>query len=240
MSDAQYVQYTNLHIFAKKWRGYKQVSTSMNKDEFRKDMQFNQYVKLDYTHPLNGRLIHIYLLAKNSKYSNSSQDLKILLAKVRDPSDVILVVESEFNIYSKRKIALYKHLRVKTYLHDNFKLIIPNGPLCYPHRILSTEEVNQLLNNDLCCSLINLPKILLEDVQCIWIGAEVGDVIEINMMSDISGNSIVYKVVVAKSGRVISFRDYDKKNPVINNEAELEDDEVIAHRENNVSDNDED
>lgn len=240
MSDEQYKQYKNLHIFAEKWRKYKQVTDVYDKDTFRKNMQFYQYVKLDYIHPKNGRSIQIYLLAKNSKYSNSSQDLKRLLAKIREPSDIILVAESEFKTYSKRSIALFKHLRVKTYLHENFNLIVPNGPLCYPHRILKHEEVNRLLNDELCCNLINLSQILLEDVQCIWIGAEVGDVVEIDMLSDISGQSIMYKVVVAKSGRVISFRNYESEKPAEEDLEEEEDEEVKAHRELNGIDNESD
>ena len=204
-------------------------------------MQFHQYVKLDYINQKNGRPVLIYLIAKGSKYANSSQDLKRLLAKIRDPTDVILVTEAPFKTYSKRSIALFKHLRVKSYLHENFILVVPNGPLCYPHRILKHEEVNKLLNNDLCCYLVNLPKILLEDVQCTWIGAEVGDVVEIKMLSDISGESIQYRVVVAKSGRVISFRDYNKKKkPVaVEEPEEEEDDDVTAHRETTKT-NDED
>jgi DNA-directed RNA polymerase subunit H (RpoH/RPB5) len=232
MSDGQYNQYINLHTFAKDWRKYKQVTPQRDKDTFRKNMQADQYVKLEYVNDKTGKPVLIYLLSKGdkkgSKYSNSSQDLKRLLAKIKDPSDVILVSRNELKIYSQKAIASFHHLRIKTYLHENFDLVIPNGPLCYPHRILSHAEVNKLLNDDLCCALINLPKILAEDVQCIWIGAEVGDVVEITMLSDITSESIQYRVVVPKSGRVISFRsELDESKEKI----EDEDDEVAEHRE---------
>jgi DNA-directed RNA polymerase subunit H (RpoH/RPB5) len=191
-------------------------------------MQSDHYVKLDYMNSKSNKPVLIYLLAKNSKYNNSSSDLKRLLSKIKDPSDVIMVSNSEFKTYSIRAISTFNHIRVKTYLHENFDLVIPNGPLCYPHRILSHEEVGQLLNNDLCCYLINLQKILLEDVQCIWIGAEVGDVVEIKMLSDITGESIQYKVVIPKSGRVISFRP-ESVDTVAN--AEYDDDDIQEHRE---------
>jgi DNA-directed RNA polymerase subunit H (RpoH/RPB5) len=229
MSDSQFEQYKNLHIFAKEWRKYKQISPQRDKDTFRKNMQADQYIKLEYINE-KGKPVLIYLLAKDGKYSNSSQDLKRLLSKIKDPSDVILVSKIPFKTYSIRAIATFKHLRVKTYLHENFDLVIPNGPLCYPHRILSHEEVGKLLNDDLCCYLVNLPKILLEDVQCIWIGAEVGDVIEITMLSDITGESIQYRVVVPKSGRVISFRTEIENDSKKSTEDE-EDDDVIEHRE---------
>lgn len=234
MSDLQYTQYKNLHIFAEKWRKYINKSSIYDNDTFRKHMQTDQYVKLDYQ-SVNGKPVLIYLFAKDSKY-NSSQDLKRLLSKIKEPSDVIIVSDAPLKTYSIRAIQTFKHLRVKTYLHENFDLIIPQGPLCYPHRILSHEEVDRLLNNELCCGLINLPKILLEDVQCIWIGAEVGDVIEIKMLSEITGESVQYRVVIPKSGRVISFRP-EQKEPITQPEQEDEDEEIQELRENAAAEN---
>jgi len=207
MSDIQYQQYQNLYIFAKDWRKYKPISNLLNKDIFRKQIQFNQYIRLDFINTKLEKPVLIYLFIKNSKYFNNSQNLKRLLVKIREPSDVILVTEALFKVYSKKIFAIFKHLRIKNYLHEHFSLIIPKGPLCYPHRILEYKEVDQLLNSDLCCYLVNLPKILVDDVQCIWIGAEVGDVIEIRSFSDIAGESIHYRVVIIKNGNFISFRE---------------------------------
>jgi hypothetical protein len=91
MSDSQFEQYKILHIFAKEWRKYKPVVAQRDKDTFRKNMQTDQYVKLEYINDRSNKPVLIYLLAKDSKYSNSSQDLKRLLAKIKEPSDVILV-----------------------------------------------------------------------------------------------------------------------------------------------------
>lgn len=251
MSDSQFEQYNNLHIFAKEWRKYKQLHPPIDRDTFRKNMQFDQYVKLEYINQKTNRPMLIYLLEKYSKYSNSSQDLKRLLTKIKEPSDVILVSYAPFKTYSLKTILTFKQLRIKTYLHENFDLIVPNGPLCYPHRILSEVEVNRLLNEELYCNLVNLPKILQEDAQCVWIGAEVGDVVEITMCSDIASESIQYRVVVPKSGKVVSFRDdtnvnkketkntdskksKNNKSPIKNeeNEAdEIEDEEITELRE---------
>jgi len=204
MTDQQYTQYQNLHIFATKWRKFKQKGEIKNKSSFRKEMQFKDFVELKYTSS-TGKPIIIYLLAVNSKFNTGSQDLKRLLSKIREPTDIIIVTNEAFKIYSTRALEKFTHLNIKVYLHENFNLIIPNGPLCYPHRIMDADEVNHLLNEDLCCQLINLPKILIEDVQCIWIGAEIGDVIEIKMISDTTGETIQYRVVVPKSGKIISF-----------------------------------
>lgn len=243
MSDSQYNQYKNLHVFASEWRKYKKVSKLQTKDAFRKDMQFNGYVKIECVHP-TGKPVHIYLLAVNSRYANSAPDIKRLLAKIREPTDIILVSALPFKANTRRALTPFKHLRIKTYLHENFNLIIPDAALCYPHEILSHDEVNNLLNNELYTNLVNLPKILIEDVQCIWIGAELGDVIRIKMASDITGTCYQYRVVVAKSGRVISFRDEESKdnsNDLSDNEIEDQIEEQREEAENDIiNDSDED
>lgn len=212
MSEDQYNRYENLHIFAEEWRKFKRISNKKDKISFRKEIQQYEYAKLEYLNENNGRNIHIYLFSKKSKYAEQSQHLKRLLARIKDPSDVILVSALPLKIYSIKAINIFKHLNVKRYLHENFSLIIPNASLCYRHRIMSNTEVLDLLNNVLYCHLINLPKIFVEDPQCIWIGAEVGDIVEISMESNINGEHLQYKTVVAKSGRVINFNKKKKIN----------------------------
>jgi len=170
-------------------------------------MQFNQYIVLNYENQQTGRPVIIYLFAVVSKFVDSSQHLKRLLIGIRKPSDVILVTNQPLKTYAARVIHTFKHIKTKTYLHENFDIVIPNAPLSYPHRILSHAEVEHLLNEELCCYLVNLPKITTDDVQCVWCGAEVGDVIEITAASDLAGETLQYRVVVPKSGRVVNFRD---------------------------------
>lgn len=236
MSESQYKQYQNLYIFAKDWRKYKQISPLLDINTFRSNIQVNKYIRIECMNNELTKPVLIYLLLNNDKKNDiNSQELKHLLAKIKDPSDVILVSSNKFKSHPQKVITSFKHLRVKTYLHENFDLIIPEGPLCYKHRILSHDEIKILLNKELCCSLINLPKILLEDVQCIWIGAEVGDVVEITMISDITLETIQYKVVTPKNSRVISFRN---ETNIIGKEEDDEDDEIIEHRENIADEDD--
>ncbi len=85
-----------------------------------------------------------------------------------------------------------------------------------------------------------LPKIFDEDSQCIWIGAESGDVVEIKMLSDIAGETIQYRVVVPRSGRVIFAKEDQQDQQDEQNQATLdtsqEDDELEEHRELNTAD----
>jgi DNA-directed RNA polymerase subunit H (RpoH/RPB5) len=237
MSDIQFKQYEIIVIFAEKWRKYKPKKNKLTKIEFRKEMQLNKYVKMDYINPENSRNIIIYLFASDSKHANASQELRKLMSKNKEPADVLLITEVPFKIYSRDVVKSFKHLNIKCYLHQNFNSIVPEGPLCYPHRIMSKDEVNKLLNNDLYCNLTNLPKILEEDPQCIWIGAVVGDVVEIKNMGDINGEFIQHRVVIPKSGKIISFREDEKQ------EAPEEEDDIKDYRDeakNDLSDYEED
>lgn len=225
----QYHQYENILIFAKEWRKYKQVSDVYDSERFRKEIQASQHVKIEFFDEKIGRPVFIFLLSADSNFTVTAQYLKKLLVHIRNPSDIIIIAREPLRNYAQKAMRTFKHLRIKVYLHENFDLIVPNGPLCYPHRILSHEEIQRLLNEELFCYLINLPKILLEDVQCIWIGAEVGDVVETTMLSDIAGETVQYRVVVPKSGKITSFRQ-DSVDVVVENDDEDED--IQEHREN--------
>jgi DNA-directed RNA polymerase subunit H (RpoH/RPB5) len=62
-------------------------------------------------------------------------------------------------------------------------------------------EINQLINEDLFTTIANLPKIREDDPQCIWIGAKIGDIIEITSPSYITHLYKTYKVVVPRIGK---------------------------------------
>jgi DNA-directed RNA polymerase subunit H (RpoH/RPB5) len=231
MSEAEFNRYNNIIIFATDWRKYDLITKPLDKDAFRKSMQTDQYVKLECYDPKKDTTVLIYLFDKNSKYIASSQDMKKLLKKLKDPCQIIMITYQQLNVYHRKAINSQKHLKVNVYRHEIFDLVLPNGPLCYPHRIMSRDEVIKLTNEDLCCFVVNLPKILDEDPQVIWIGAEVGNVIEIKMISDITGETYQYKVVIPKSGKVIAYKDTIQETDV-EQPVEAEDDEVQEHREN--------
>ena len=233
MSDAQFTQYSNVRLFAEKWRKFHPVDSALTHDAFRKIMQPNKYIKIDYVNNTSGKQVYIYLFAHDSKHALASQDLRKLIAKNKDEScEIILITAQPLKVYANKVVKSFKNLEINCYLHKNFESEIPNGPLCYPHRIMSREEVNILLNNQLCCNLPNLPKILEEDPQCIWIGAKVCDVVEIIMVSDISGETIQHRVVVTKSGKAISFKkEIISQVTDVNVEDEDEDAEIKEFRE---------
>lgn len=240
MSEAEHNRYNNIIIFATDWRKYELTTKPLDKDAFRKAMQAEQYVKLECYNPKKDANVLIYLFDKNSKYIASSQDMKKLLKKIKEPCSLIMITYQPMNVYHRKAINSQKHLKVNVYRHEIFDLVLPNGPLCYPHRVMTRDEVIRLTNEDLCCFVTNLPKILDEDPQVIWIGAEVGDVIEVKMLSDIAGETYQYKVVIPKSGKVIAYKE---STPEVDpsEQSDIEDDDVQEHRENvDIADDDDD
>lgn len=237
MSDPQFNQYNNVVTFATEWRKYKLASKPLQKEQFRNEMQTEQYVRLDCLDTQNNKEVLIYLFDKFSKYVKSSQDLKALLNKIKKTATIILISYKPFNTYGKKAIKTFKHLNIMTYRHEIFDLIVPKCALGYPHRIIGREEIIQLTNEDLCCYLTNLPKIFEEDPQCIWLGAKTGDVIEIISTSDISGRHAVYRVVVPKSGRIIAFAEnVTNEEKKAEPDAEASDEEIAEYREGNKAD----
>jgi DNA-directed RNA polymerase subunit H (RpoH/RPB5) len=200
--NTQYNRYKNILTFAENWRGYKIQNKPLEADAFLKTMQKDQYIMIECLDTKHNKIVNIYLLDTYSRYATSVQDLKTLLKKNKDGTTVMLIMHTHPNTYSKKTISQYKSLNIHVYLHEIFDLILPNGPLCYPHRILSTDEALNLCNKELYRKLTSFPKIYDEDPQCIWIGAESGDIVEITAISD-QGPVIHYRVVVPKSGKHI-------------------------------------
>lgn len=244
-ADAQYTRYKNVYTFATEWRHYNISTALMDEKTFRTNMQTDEYIYIEGIDPRHKKGARIYLFSAESRY-NKSVELKRLLNNIKNPYLVILISYEPLSTYCRRVINSYAHLDIKTYLHKIFDLVVPRGPLCYPHRILSQDEVQRLCNEDLFCKIIDLPKIYNDDPQCVWIGAESTDVVEIKMCSDIAGETVVYRLVIPRDGRIvnkplITEDDDDEKiqTPLDVQEAEEEeDDELREYRERNVAEND--
>lgn len=242
-------QYKNLLLFATEWRHYEVKSKKLAEKEFNDTIHSKEYVTISCNDNVKKRPVEIYLFLKNSQHITKSQLLKNLLSKIQPGSIVMLVVDQPLKIYGKRTVESNRKLHIFVYLQSTFALCMPNGPLCYPHRIMSKDEVNRLLNCELFCYLSNLPKIFVEDAQCIWIGAEVGDVIEIRFASDASGEVIQHRVVIPRSGRVTTVKEKteEKTEELLDEAAEELKEEIDNEKtddlevdEDNEEDNNED
>ncbi len=87
-------------------------------------------------------------------------------------------------------------LNIYSYVYDLFIIIIPTHILIPPHHILTKDEAEYLINNELRCRRINLPKIKIYDPQIIWSPGGLGDIVKIVRNNDVGGLEIYHRLVV--------------------------------------------
>lgn len=185
--------------------GYILIET---KDKSEKDRRFHKTVL-----PVNRKKpvkTFILLLDLSSTYIQSSQNFTKLLNRVpgfddneKDHNiDIIIISYSSLNIHLTKKIdASIKEgdenngfVHIYSYKYSHFSSERPKHKLVPPHRILSKEEEREVLNS-LFTEKKYLPKIKKDETISIWIGAEIGDVIEVLFPSEASGVEPKYLVV---------------------------------------------
>ena len=99
-----------------------------------------------------------------------------------------------------KRLAKKVHLAKIRHYYSAFsmkrKYDILGHELVPPHRIMSKEEVKELMKKYGLKSLKQLPRILVTDPAAIAIGAARGDVIEITRKSDAAGETKYYRLVI--------------------------------------------
>lgn len=110
-------------------------------------------------------------------------------------------IQKQISINSKKSkskhdtiMETYKNAYISLYTYTTFKIELPLGPNCFPHVILSPEEKEEFLKQERL-DVTNMPKILVSDPQCIWIGARKGDIVKILRRNPLSITEIYYRYV---------------------------------------------
>lgn len=75
---------------------------------------------------------------------------------------------------------------------ERFIIDMTRAPLVPKHRLMSEDEITILLNQ-LFIEKRSLPSISINDTQAIWIGAKLGDVVEITRYTESTGYSLFYR-----------------------------------------------
>lgn len=236
MSDKEYAIYQNIREFTK-YRKFRPKSSEMKLEEFRSNMQFDKYIMESYVNNL-GKNTNIYFMSVNSEFTKKSAGVKKLLSRVRTPTDIIFITDSPFKSQFRKVFNTFNHLRIKKYRHESFHVISPKASLCYKHEILMPNEIQNVLNKDLMVTHTDLPKIHVGDTQCIWIGAEVGDIIKITFYSEIQGLTVQYRLVISEDFKIVSFRDIANKPQVDDDDSDAEDADHHTHDDEDDIDTD--
>jgi DNA-directed RNA polymerase subunit H (RpoH/RPB5) len=212
-----YEKYENIQKFITKYRHYTMEEKFLDFPTFKKSMQVEQYIKHKCVDPIKGMLVYIYIFHDNSKYIKTTPQFKRLIDKIpEEPSNVIIISKNELSIYINKSLMKYPHLNIYNYLHKYFTIELTNGPLCSEHVILSNVDVRHLCSRELIIHPLSLPSISINDPQNIWVGGELGQVIKITSISEITGKTIRYRIVSPDSGKMINIQNL--KNQIQNND----------------------
>jgi DNA-directed RNA polymerase subunit H (RpoH/RPB5) len=205
--DVLFEKYENIKKFILEYRRYKMEDNFLDFDTFKKAMQIEQYIHHKCIDIKKGRTIYIYLFIYNSRYIKTTPQFKRLMDKIPDDTfDVIIITKLELSVYIKKALLKYTNLKIFNYLHRYFSIEISKGPLCSTHTILSNTEVKDLCSRELIIHPLSLPSISINDPQNIWIGGELGEVIKILSVSEITGETIRYRIVSPDSGKMINLQ----------------------------------
>lgn len=153
----------------------------------------------------NEGLVVIYFLGAGSKYMLHGNDLDVLLRQLENENntdrllgnlqELILVAPDVFFTKSNLLDIFKKHADASTAYYNpqpyhRFGMNILKSVSVSPHRIMSEEEVKNTFKFGE--KKTDLPVILITDPIVLWIGARVGQVIEVTRWSSSTGHAITY------------------------------------------------
>jgi DNA-directed RNA polymerase subunit H (RpoH/RPB5) len=194
--------YENTLSFAK-MRNFTPLDPVINLKEFRNIIQLNQYIESKYTNE-NKVSVHIYIFDEEGAYIKETENFKRILSKLgkTKPRIAIFITNKPLTIYIRKKIHLYSNVKVFNYFHHMFYRVLPDMPQSPKHRIMSRKEIIYICGEIFHKLPSTFQKIDVMDPQAVWIGAEVGDMIEVQGHNRLVGTYIKYRTVVDNSTEI--------------------------------------
>jgi DNA-directed RNA polymerase subunit H (RpoH/RPB5) len=203
MSGTLYRKYLNIQLFVNEYRKFVVVEPFLKRKQFKKTMQLEQYVRSKCRDPKTGKVVYIYLMKTDSKYIKATPNFKKLMDSLgAEPADVYIITKVPLSIYINKTLHRFINLKISNFMHKNFSIETTKGPHCSEHTILADDEVIKTCFQDLMIHPLSIPPIYITDPICVWIGAEIGQVIRIKSRSENSGEVIRYRIVSPKVGRI--------------------------------------
>jgi len=207
------------------YRGLILDSSELKESMFTSTIHLNNCVLIkcrEKTDKLSGKdisTIAFYITSSNSGITRTVIEFKKLMNKVQKGTKCIYIIsDKDFSqqVYNTMSL-LYPQYTVIKLGNTMFEDERPKHMLVPKHEILTEDEYNKLVRYSTIVSPLNLPKIRMDDTQCIWIGANPKDIIKITRHT-IIGESINYRVVIGP----ISHKIKSDYNPKFMMEQEIE------------------
>jgi DNA-directed RNA polymerase subunit H (RpoH/RPB5) len=153
------------------------------------------------------KAVTYFIIFDIGQMPTKGDDLSKIIAKVTKADEnthILLIFDQEYKIKSpifkkiaelqsdgsKRAILTIMPLKYTIFLTNIFKHVIVDE-----NEILNADEEKKILAS-LHCKAIQLPRILITDSICIYLGAELLDIIKTKEKSEASGIKITYRIVI--------------------------------------------
>ena len=176
-------------------RSWKSLEKTMTIDEFREKSRMMNYVTIVGV-DRDDVPTTIVLTNFNSSVPNHKKNF---VSMVNAIGTKIILVSYRLLSSSIAEYAKISKINIETYTYNKFVTDMTKCPYVPKHEIMSSDEVAEMLKFRYK-KITDLPGIMQDDTQVIWIGAQVGDVIKITRFSEVTGLSVVHRVV--KEGTV--------------------------------------
>lgn len=193
--------------------------SNFDDDRVISDMEQFYYVRLDalrITPRGNRDWVVVLILGADGKYSHHSPDLRKLIESIETErpakegrlDEIILIAEENF--FSRKNLTdviresqnkqvggpdlIGKTSFYNAYPYYNFALIVPDHKSVPLHRIMTGEEVTQLLQRE-HVNRNDFAIVFTSDAPIVWNGAREGQIVEIIRDSETAGISLFYRRV---------------------------------------------
>ncbi len=154
----------------------------------------------------------IVIMDMDSKFATQSPEFVNLMKRIpgfdsdrKYNLDIILISQYALSSHIQKKIEIYKSFgtdttgftNIEDYQYHIFRsnIMDPNHAFIPPHRLLSRAEEHEILTT-LHSEKKDLSRIHQSDPPVVWIGGEVGDIVEISQFSEATGSAFEYRVVI--------------------------------------------
>ena len=202
-----YKVYENVYVYLQEVKKYKITEDKTmekgqlngkpnNVKEYKKTMQFHQYIRIKAIKDINGEsnILYVFIINDPLYVSRVSMFIK-LLNTIKEKTYSMLLISKEDNIKNSIKSYDKKNINFR-YLSFNYFKIDPRKHILVPkHNLCSPEKISEILSHYHLDDVKQFSQIKYDDPQVVWVDGEVGDVIEIEEIN-LNSSALKYRIVI--------------------------------------------
>lgn len=196
--------YKNVYLYLKEVKKYKitedktmektQLNGSPNNvKEYKKTMQFHEYIRIRATDEKNN-MLYVFIIDNPLYVSRVSMFTK-LLNTVKETNYSMLLISKETKIKNSIKSYEKNNINFRYLSFDYFKFDPRKHVLVPKHNLCSPEKVSEILNRYHLTNAKQFSQIKYDDPQVVWVNGEVGDIIEIEE-TNLNSSTLKYRIVI--------------------------------------------